>query len=255
MFFSVALKKILRIVGLIAAIVAVTALLAAPTTREIFLGYSLRRLPIYSVETDEKKVCLTFDAAWGADKTEGIIEILKKNQAKATFFLVGFWIDKYPEKVKALDDSGIIELGNHSENHPDMAKLKPDEMLKELISVNEKLKIITNKNVNYFRPPFGSYNDTLIETAGKAGLRVIQWDVDSLDWKDTASSGVASRVLSKVRNGSIVLFHNNSDCILDALGIIVATLKNRGYSFITVGEMVYSDGYVIDHTGRMRKTA
>jgi polysaccharide deacetylase family sporulation protein PdaB len=209
----------------------------------------MRKLPVYSVETDKKMVCLTFDAAWGADKTQKIIDLISGNEIKATFFLTGFWIDKYEEEVKMLNAAGI-ETENHSENHPDMTKLSKERMRSELLSVNKKLKALTGKETRYFRPPFGSYNDKLIETAEEVGLTVVQWDVDSLDWKDNKTSTIVNRVLSKVRNGSIILFHNNSDFVWEAVGILIPTLKNMGYEFALISELVATQNYTIDHTGR-----
>lgn len=251
MFVTVNLKKILKTSAFAAALAVSVIMLGHPAIMAAYAGYSMRRVPVYSVETEKRQICLTFDAAWGADKTAGIVEILKKNGISATFFLTGFWIDKFPEEVKLLDEAGI-EIGNHSENHPDMAKLSAGQIKEELESVNRKLKALTGKDVKYFRPPFGSYNDRLISTAESMGLTVVQWDVDSLDWKDTKSSTIVNRVISKVKNGSILLFHNNSECVLDAVGIIIPLLKNKGYTFATVGETVYGENYYIDHTGRQR---
>jgi polysaccharide deacetylase family sporulation protein PdaB len=235
--------------ALLAAVTIAVLSLTFPTFSAAYAGYTMRRLPIYSVDTPEKAIALTFDAAWGADKTEKILEILNANGIKATFFLVGFWIDKYIDEVKMLDNAGI-EIGNHTENHPDMAKLTAEQMKKELLSVNDKLKAATGKDTRFFRPPFGSYNDRLIGVSAELGLTVIQWDVDSLDWKDTRTSSIVDRVSKKVRNGSIILFHNNSDCVTDAIGILIPKLLREGYRFVTVGELVRTENYRIDHTGR-----
>ncbi|MDR1940365.1 MAG: polysaccharide deacetylase family protein [Clostridiales bacterium] len=252
MFITVNAKKVLRIFLSAVAAAAALSALSRPALSSAYLGYSLRRLPIYSVETPDKRISITFDAAWGADKTARIIDVLNANGIKATFFLVGFWIERYPDEVKALDAAGM-ELGNHTENHPDMARLTAAQMADQLASVNRRLKEATDKEVTLFRPPFGSYCDKLIETSAGLGLRVIQWDVDSLDWKDSKTSSIVERVTKKVKNGSIILFHNNSDAVVDAIGIIIPTLKNQGYEFVTVGKLVHDGDYYIDHTGRQIK--
>ena len=146
----------------------------------VWFGHSTRLVPIYNVDTTEQKVAISFDAAWGADKTEQIIEVLNEYQVGATFFLVGFWVDDYSEIVKKIDENGY-EIGTHSNTHPDMVKLDKSTMKSELEVSISKIKAITGKDVTLFRAPFGSYNNTLLETCSELGLKTIQWDVDTLD--------------------------------------------------------------------------
>ncbi len=214
----------------------------------VFFGNSSRLVPIYNVKTEEKQVAISFDAAWGADKTEEIISVLKEFDANATFFLVGFWVDKFPEKVKAIDDAGL-EIGTHSNTHPDMAKLASSTMKSELETSMKKIEDLTGKKVELFRPPFGSYNNALINTCDSLGLKTIQWDVDSLDWKGLSAGEVTNRVLSRVKNGSIILCHNNADNVVDATRLILQGLKMKGYKVTSVGELVYKDNYTIDRNG------
>jgi polysaccharide deacetylase family sporulation protein PdaB len=246
------LKKIVGAAVLLAAVVSPIILLSNPILLAAYAGYAPRKLPVYCVETDKPRISITFDAAWGADKTAQIVEVLKQYDVPATFFLVGFWIEKYEAEVRMLDAAGI-EIENHSENHPDMAKLSKPQMQSQLESVNKRIETITGKRPKFFRPPFGSYNDGVIESAAAVGLTVVQWDVDSLDWKDKKASSVVDRVFKKVGNGSIILFHNNSDCVVGAISILIPALKNKGFEFVTVGDLVYSENYYIDHTGRQRK--
>lgn len=218
----------------------------------VFFGDNLRKVPIYSVDTTEKVVAISFDAAWGADKTQGIVDILKEYNATATFFLVGFWIDKFPDMVKYIQDAGL-EIGTHTNTHPDMVKLTAEEMKLELTTCMEKLQAITDTPVKLFRAPFGSYNNTLLDVADGLGLKTIQWDVDSLDWKGLSASEMTQRVMSRVKNGSIILCHNNSDHILDALPLILERLKLQGYKVVSVGELIYQDQYIIDRAGIQKK--
>jgi len=210
-----------------------------------------RELPIYCVDTPEKKVAISFDAAWGADYTESLLKILKNYNVKTTFFLVGFWVDKYPEMVKRIDEEGH-EIGNHSSNHPHMSKLSKEQIIDELAKTSEKIEAITHKKVTLFRPPFGDYNNRLIETSRAMGIQVIQWDVDSLDYKDYGADAIVKRVLSKVKNGSIVLFHNNATYTADALPIILENLQKEGYKIVPVSELIYKENYYIDHTGMQK---
>lgn len=207
--------------------------------------------PIYSVETKEKKIAISFDAAWGADKTAGIMDILDQHNVKATFFLVGFWIDKYPDMVKTIAQRGY-EIGNHSLNHPHMPQLTKEQMTTELKEVNAKLKELTGKEAALFRPPFGDYNDTLVTTVNELGMHCIQWSVDSLDWKELGVKEMTDRVLKNAKEGSIVLFHNNSKYILDALPGILKELQKK-YEIVPVGELIYTENYTVDRQGIQHK--
>ncbi len=208
-----------------------------------------RRLPIYSVQTDEKKIAISFDAAWGADSTSEIMDILDQYHVKTTFFLVGFWLDKYPDKAKEIHERGH-EIGNHSTTHPHMTQLSKAQIAAELNKTGNKIRAITDKQPDLFRPPFGDYNNCLIETAEENGYYTIQWDVDSLDWKQIGSIQIVDRVVRNVKNGSIVLFHNNSEYVLDYLPQILNKLKSEGFEIIPVGELIIRDDFYMDHTGR-----
>lgn len=208
-----------------------------------------KELPIYSVETAKKKIALTFDAAWGDDYTKGILDILDRYDIKGTFFLVGFWVDKHPDHVVEIDKRGH-EIGNHSTNHPYMTQLPDSEAIKELSITSDKIEKLINKRPVLFRPPFGDYNDRIIKLCRENGYYTIQWDVDSLDWKELGVQPVVDRVTRNVRNGSIVLFHNNAKYILEYLPIVIERLQEEGYEFVTVSELIYKDNYYIDNTGR-----
>ena len=218
----------------------------------VFFGYAPRKVPIYSVDTDLKKVALTFDSAWGADKTLKIIETLKEFNVKATFFLVGFWVEEYPEMVKAINNAGL-EIGTHSNTHADFVNLSESEMELELSTSVNLITNITGSKVNLFRAPYGSYNNSVISVAEKQNLTTIQWDVDTLDWKGLSATEINTRVASKVSNGSIILCHNNSENILDALPLMLTTLKNKGYEVTSVGDLIYKDSYYVDNLGIQRK--
>ena len=218
----------------------------------VFFGTVPRLVPIYSVDTEEKMVAMTFDTAWGADKTEGILKILKDYNVNATFFMVGFWVEKYPDMVKAIDEQGI-EIGTHSNTHPDFATLSTAQMELELTTSINSIETITNKKVKLFRAPYGSYNNSMLSLTDKMGLKTIQWDVDTLDWKGLSGVQICERVMSKVKNGSIILNHNNADNVLDSLPLMLERLKNAGYKVVSVGELIYQSDYYIDNLGIQRK--
>ncbi len=218
----------------------------------VFFGQAPRLVPIYSVDTNEKKVALTFDTAWGADKTLKILEILKEYNVGATFFMVGFWVEEYPEMVKAINDQGI-EIGTHSNTHPDFTTLGESQMQLELTTSINLIKNITGKEVNLFRAPYGAYNNTMINVASDLNLKTIQWDVDTLDWQGLSGVEICERVMSKVKNGSIILNHNNSDHVLEALPLMLERLLNAGYEVVSVDELIYESDYYIDNLGIQRK--
>ena len=141
-----------------------------------------RLLPIYCVETDKKQVAISFDAAWGNDDTQTLIDILKEYDVPATFFVVGAWVDKYPESVKALSDAGH-QIQNHSNTHPHMPQLSKTQMIDEIESCNKKIEAITGKCPTLLRPPYGDYDNALIEVMNELKMSTIQWDVETLATK------------------------------------------------------------------------
>ena len=225
---------------------------AGGVSASVFFGNAPRLVPIYSVETEKKQVAISFDTAWGADKTEGILDILKQYKVNATFFMVGFWVEDYPELVKKIDEQGI-EIGTHSNTHPDFVKLSESQMELELTTSIDSIKAITGKDVKLFRAPYGSYNNTMLNLTDKLGLKTIQWDVDTLDWKGLSGLEICERVMSKVKNGSIILCHNNADHVLDGLPLMLERLLNAGYEVVSVGELIIHDDYYIDNLGIQRK--
>ena len=191
------------IVGLLIIISAVTINANGLNLGAVYFNQKQnRKLPIYSVQTEEKKVAISFDAAWGADKTREIMAICDSYGVKATFFLVGFWVEEYPEMVKEIYNNGF-EIGLHSNTHPDMTKLSKNEIMLELNTNISLIQQLTNFTPKLFRPPYGYYNNTLINTCEELGISCIEWDVDSLDWKGLSASAIAGRVTSKAKNGSI----------------------------------------------------
>lgn len=211
-----------------------------------------RLVPIYAVKTDEKKIAISFDAAWGNEETQTLIDILNRYKVKTTFFVVGAWVDKYPESVKALSDAGH-EVCNHSNTHPHMPKLARTEMSAQLTECSNKIKSITGISPALFRPPYGDYNNALIETAKSVNMDAIQWSVDSLDWKNPTPKEITERVTTQVKPGSIVLFHNGAKNTPTALPTIIENLQGQGYTIVPISQLIYKQGYTIDSTGMQIK--
>ena len=215
----------------------------------VYYGNTPRLVPIYSVEREDKVVSISFDCAWGTEYTDDILKALKVSDVRATWFMVEFWTEKYEDFVKNISEAGH-EIGTHSSTHSYMSKQNAEEIKLELSSSAEAIEKITEKKVELFRPPYGDYDDELIKTASELGYYTIQWDVDSLDWKDLSAADIAMRVINGVKNGSIILMHNNGLHTAEAVPIILETLKNRGYSFVPIGELIYKENYTIDGAGR-----
>ena len=220
----------------------------------VYYGNTPRLVPIYSVEKEEKIVSISFGCAWGTEHTDEILNALKVSEVRATWFMVEFWAEKYPEYVKKIDKAGH-EIGTHSSTHSYMSKQNAEEIKLELTESSKAIEDITGKTVELFRPPYGDYDDELLKTASELGYYTVQWDTDSLDWKDLSATDIAMRVINGVKNGSIILMHNNGLHTGEAVPIILETLKNKGYSFVPIGELIYRENYIIDGTGCQKKSA
>ncbi len=208
-----------------------------------------RQVPIYSVDTGEKKVAISFDAAWGADDTPQILEILRQHNVKTTFFLTGIWVKQYPDMVRAIAAAGH-EIGNHSLTHPHFNSLTEAEMKKELGDNDLLIFDLTGTHTKLFRPPFGEYDDLVIQTAHSSGYEVIQWSVDSLDWQDIGKEAITERVLQNIQPGAIVLFHNNAKYTPEALPVILDSLQQQGYQIVPVSDLLLKGSYYVEqHSG------
>lgn len=182
------------------------------------------------------------------------MDILAKHNAHVTFFMTGGWVESYPEDVKSLYEAGH-ELGNHSENHKNMSQLSLTEMKEEIMSVHEKVKKLTGYNMVSFRPPYGDYSNDVIKVAKACGYQAIQWDVDSLDWKDYGADDIIKRVCEHkhLGKGSIILMHNGAKYTADALDTVLTKLEEAGFTIVPVKELVYDKDYYIDHEGRQHE--
>ncbi|MBQ8323175.1 MAG: polysaccharide deacetylase family protein [Clostridia bacterium] len=253
-------ELIARIAIVLSLIVAGLATIFVPvytvktyTERQAVSALAVRRsLPIYSVATEEKKVAISFDCAWGVEYTDKLLDIMQKNGVRCTFFAVQFWVEKYPEYAQKIVDAGH-ELGTHSRTHSYMSKLSEAEIRDELKTSAEAIEKATGQKTNLFRAPYGDYDDLLIDTAQSMGLYTIQWDVDSLDWKNLSATEIALRIVNGAKNGSIILCHNNGLHTAEALPMIFSTLQNRGYEFVPIGELIYKENYSIDVNGKQHK--
>lgn len=254
-FITFKKKKLLYAVGILVA-VGVVARFAPPFSQSVFglhIAQAERKLPIYCVDTPEKKVAISFDAAWGADDTDELLRILKENDVKTTFFMCGYWVDDYPEEVKKIAEDGH-DLGNHSATHPHMSQLNKEQIKTELDTAHQKVKDLTGTDMELFRPPFGEYDNSVIEAAKECGYHTVQWDVDSLDWKEKGENQEINQVLNHkhLGNGSIILFHNDAKYTPLVLDTIIKGLKEKGYEIVPISELILQCDYDMDHEGRQK---
>lgn len=208
----------------------------------------VQKFPIYRVDTKDKKVAITFDTNWGTNNTKKVLDILDKYNAKATFFLMGTWIDKHPEETKEIFKRGH-EIGNHSNSHADFTLISESRMIEEIAATDAKLIKLLGKDSKIFRFPSGSYNEKAVRVAENTNHFCIQWDVDSIDWKERGADIEYNRVMKNVKPGSIILFHDNAKYTPDNLVRIIGKLQKDGYKFVTVSDLIYKENYHIDNTG------
>lgn len=213
-----------------------------------------KELPIYCVDRSDNKVGLSFDAAWGNEDTQNILDILASHNVHVTFFMTGGWVESYPDDVKAIAAAGH-DLGNHSENHKQMSQLSKEECQEELMSVHNKVKELTGTDMMLFRPPYGDYNNTLIQAVKEINYYPIQWDVDSLDWKDYGVDSIIQTVTEHkhLGSGSIILCHNGAKYTAQALDSLITKLKEKGYEIVPISQLIYKGEYTIDVEGRQHE--
>ena len=189
-------------------------------------GAGKKALPIYCIQTDEKKISISFDAAWGADDTIKLLDILDKHNVKTTFFMTGGWVSTYP----------------------DMAS----EQKEEITAVDNKIKELTGYDCFLFRPPYGDYNSLLINTVYGCNHYPVQWDVDSLDWKDYGVDSIIKTVTrhKALGNGSIILMHNGAKFTAEALDTVLTILEEQGYEIVPISQLIIRENFHMDGTGR-----
>lgn len=247
--YFIVTKKTCIILGAIALFLIFAIIIFSTKSIVISASQSNRLLPVYSTKrTNDKKISFSFDAAWGADDTQILIDTFAKYNIKVTFFVVGEWVDKFPDMVKALHDAGH-EIQNHSNTHPHLTNLSKNKMIDEIKACNQKIKNITGVEPTLMRPPYGDYNNKVIEATESLGMYTIQWSVDSLDWKDLSATEITNRVKSAIAPGGIVLFHNAAKHTPEALPTLIESLLSEGYEFVPISQLIYKENYTIDHTG------
>lgn len=235
----------------IVSIVAVATLIGIATVtpiKTIQASANEKLLPIYNVQTEEDKVAVTMNCAWSAEDIDDILKTLEENHVKITFFMVGDWVEKYPDAVKKISDAGH-EIGTHSNTHPHVNKLTSEENLEELKISTEKIEKITGNKTDLYRTPYGEYNNTVINVANENGYYTIQWNLDTLDYEGLTGEQMWNRIKDKLEKGSIILSHNGTKHTAESLDMIIKNIKSKGYKIVKVSELIYKEKYTVNNNG------
>lgn len=244
-----------RQLALCCALALLCACYIGPLGREATTVLAAKReLPVYCVEREDNVITVSFDASWGGDQTLRILDLLDQYNAKATFFLVGIWVDKYPDLVKEIHARGH-EIGNHSDSHPEMSKLSSERIIRELDGCSDKIEALIGERPTSFRPPYGDYDNEVVTVSRAEGYEVVQWSIDSLDWKNKGAEDLIRRATKNVQKGDIILFHNDSKYILDALPTILKTYQEQGFTMIPAREILLEGETTIDVQGKQHPVA
>lgn len=210
-----------------------------------------KKLPIYNVDTSEAKIAFTMNCAWNADDIDQILATLSKHNTHITFFMVGDWVDKYPDAVKKISEAGH-EIANHSDGHKHVNNLSLEENEKEVKLCSDKIETITGKKTTLYRGPYGEYNNSVIQAAENQKHITIQWSLDTLDYKGLTADEMWARLNGKVKNGDIILSHNGTKHTADSLDKILTNLESNGFKVVTVSDLIYKDNYIIDNNGTQK---
>lgn len=211
-----------------------------------------RKIPVYRVVTDEKKAALTFNCAWDDSTTDEILNILDRENVRCTFFFVGDYARKYPEDVRKIVNAGH-EPANHSDRHISPSKQSFSSLAADISSCNDEIKTLTGRTCRLYRAPSGEYTNDAISAAESLGMTTVQWNVDSIDWRNKAPAEILERIKTKTVGGSIILFHTGKQNTADALPAVIELLKKSGYELVTVSELLPDGEYDILHDGAAKR--
>lgn len=244
-----------KIYTYVVSILTVVVLFGVASKLNVSTGSSLevssdnqKLLPIYNVQTNENKVAFTMNCAWNADDIDSILETLKNNNTQITFFMVGDWIQKFPDAVKKIQEAGH-EIASHSDTHPHVNNLSYEKNVEELRKANEKIENITGRKNNIYRAPYGEYNNTVIKSAQDEGFFTIQWNLDTLDYTGLTGEEMWNRMKNKIKAGDIILSHNGTKHTADSLDMLIKNINEKGLKVVKVSDLIYKENYTINSNG------
>ena len=235
------------LLGITAAITGINTVTKAVTT-----AATDRIIPIYCVDRTKKVCAISFDAAWGNEQTDTLLDILDEYKIKTTFFLVGDWVKKYPKSVKKIAKKGH-DVGNHSDTHAHLSQMSCDNIVADVESCNDKIEKITGNRPTLFRPPYGDYNNDVVSSVMGIDMYCVQWNIDSLDWKDPSVDRIVQNCVNKLVPGSIILLHNGATNTPEALPKIIEAIQAQGYEIVPISKILLKGKYTTDVQGKMCK--
>lgn len=192
--------------------------------------------PIYQGDSALEQMAITVNVDWGEEHLPNMLEILQKNHVKATFFISGRWAEEHPKFVRQISGLGH-EIGNHGFSHPHVNDLDLEQNKEEIQKTSKVIKQITKSTTRYFAPPYGEYNDTVLQAAAETGHQVILWTVDTVDWQKPSASQITSRVLDGAQNGAIILMHPTEQTN-QSLSAMIEGLREKGYKIVPLEKLI-----------------
>lgn len=210
-----------------------------------------KELPIQSAETEEKKAALTFECAWGHGNLDKILEILRRYDVRAAFFVTGNWAETYPQELQKIVQGGH-DIGNHSMTHRNLKQLEEAEIKEEVMEAHQILTELAEKEIKFFRPPYGAFDDTILLTAKKVGYLTVMGSIDSMDWKDYGTEEIIKTVMEnkELQPGAIIRLNSEAKYTKDALPGLIEKLQEEGYRIVPLSNLLYKDEYHLDVKGR-----
>ena len=220
--------KILRT----AALLGVAVLLCVPG----IVGYytNVAAVPATADMEDSKKIALTFDDGPHPYYTEQLLDGLKERDVKATFFVLGKHVEEYPELVQRMSEEGHL-IGNHTYSHMQLSQGNSEAFKEELVRTSELIENLTGQEVQYVRPPYGTWNKKFEK---ELNMFPVLWNIDPLDWSSSNVSNIVQKVKAKAKENAIILMHDEYKTTVTASLQIVDELKEEGYEFVTVEELL-----------------
>lgn len=206
--------------------------------------------PIYSAKTEEKVISLTFDISWGKKMAPKVLDVLKQEKVKATFFLSGPWAKNHAELVQRIHADGH-QIESHGQEHVDLNTLGRERAAKNIAAAHTILQELTGRGPTYIRPPNGAFNKESVQAAKDLGYATVIWSVDSLDWKNPGVDTIINRSVKLTHPGAILLMHASDSCKQtdQALPSVIKQLRDQGYKFVGLDELIRTHG--VDMNGHI----
>ena len=213
---------------------------ARPRLGTVARPASLLALPLRAVAVSNRDIALTFDISWGTVMPPKVIDILRREHVAATFFLSGPWVTAHPQLVRAIAATPDFQIESHGQAHVNFSHLGPAEVEANIERASAAIYAVTGRRPTMIRPPNGDYSRMSLDVTASLGLRTVIWDTDSRDWMNPGVEAIVRRVVTHAHPGDIVLMHASDTCKETDLALpsIITDLRDVGYRFVTVGQLL-----------------